>query len=80
MLILHPPSEEGDLEQGRPSMAGPRYPYANPVVPIQVTLARDEEAVGIESAATKVPPPAYGLWRESVVRCPVNIQEVNCAD
>jgi len=66
MLMLHPPSEEGDLErQDLPSMS--RYPYANPVAPIQVTLARDEEAVGIESAATKVPPPAYGLWRESVV-------------
>jgi hypothetical protein len=41
--------------------------YANPQTPIRVALARDEEAAGIESEATKVPPPAYGLWRESVV-------------
>jgi hypothetical protein len=36
-------------------------------MPIRVALARDEEAAGIESPATKIPPPAYGLWRESVV-------------
>lgn len=30
-------------------------------------MARDEEAAGIESDATKMEPPAYGLWRESVV-------------
>ncbi|PSR97610.1 hypothetical protein BD289DRAFT_81382 [Coniella lustricola] len=40
--------------------------YAVPRQPIRVVLARDEEAVGIESEATKVNPPAYGLWRESV--------------
>jgi len=67
MLLLHPPTEEDDLEQQNlPSMTGPGG-YANPVVPIRVVLARDEEAAGIESAATKVPPPVYGLWRESVV-------------
>lgn len=42
--------------------------YAIPREPIRVVLASDEEAVGIESAATKLSPPAYGLWRESVVR------------
>lgn len=47
-------------------MVGPGG-YAEPVVPIRVNLARDEEAAGIENDATKVPPPAYGLWRESVV-------------
>lgn len=41
--------------------------YAVPRQPIRVVLARDEEAVGIESETTKVNPPAYGLWRESVV-------------
>lgn len=41
--------------------------YAIPRQPIRVVLARDEEAAGIESEATKVNPPAYGLWRESVV-------------
>ncbi|KAK0744714.1 hypothetical protein B0T21DRAFT_280558 [Apiosordaria backusii] len=40
--------------------------YAVPREPIRVVLARDEEAVGIESEATKFGPPAYGLWRESV--------------
>lgn len=40
--------------------------YANPEHPIRVQILRDEEAAGIESEATKVPPPAYGLWRESV--------------
>jgi len=41
--------------------------YAVPREPIRVVLASDEDAVGIESAATKLSPPAYGLWRESVV-------------
>ncbi|KAG0653016.1 hypothetical protein D0Z07_0098 [Hyphodiscus hymeniophilus] len=64
MMLIHPPND-GDLEQQLPSMIGPGG-YANPAVPIQVALARDEEAAGIESEATKTPPPAYGLWRESV--------------
>jgi len=42
--------------------------YAIPRRPIRVVLARDEEAAGIESEATKTNPPAYGRWRESVVR------------
>jgi len=67
MLLLHPPAEGNDLErQNLPAMIGPGG-YADPVVPIRVVLARDEEAAGIESSATKVPPPVYGLWRESVV-------------
>ena len=41
--------------------------YAIPREPIRVVLARDEEAAGIESETTKTKPPAYGLWRESVV-------------
>lgn len=65
MMLIHPPGER-DLEQQLPSMVGPGG-YANPQVPIRVALVRDEEAVGIESEATKLPPPAYGLWRESVV-------------
>ncbi|KAK7402511.1 hypothetical protein QQX98_011755, partial [Neonectria punicea] len=44
---------------------GPRG-YAVPNRPIQVVLARDEEAAGVESEAGKSRPPAYGLWRESV--------------
>lgn len=67
MLIIHPPVEP-DLEEQQqlPPMTGIAG-YANPASPIRVTLARDEEAAGIESEATKLPPPAYGLWRESVV-------------
>lgn len=65
MMLIHPP-DDNDLEQQLPSMIGPGG-YANPEIPIQVALARDEEAAGIESEATKIPPPAYGLWRESVV-------------
>ena len=41
--------------------------YAIPNEPIRVVLARDEEAAGIASETSKVTPPAYGLWRESVV-------------
>lgn len=66
MMLISPPSDH-DLERGLPQMIGAGG-YANPPVPVQVTLARDEEAAGIESDATKTPPPAYGLWRESVVR------------
>jgi hypothetical protein len=64
MMIINPPEDEE--RQNLPSMIGPGG-YANPQTPIRVALARDEEAAGIESEATKLPPPAYGLWRESVV-------------
>jgi hypothetical protein len=64
MLILHPPDD--GQSQNLPAMVGPGG-YANPTQPIRVALARDEEAAGIENDATKLPPPAYGLWRESVV-------------
>jgi hypothetical protein len=67
MMIMHPPSDDDLENRNLPAMIGPGG-YANPVVPIRVALARDEEAAGIESEATKLPPPAYGLWRESVVR------------
>ena len=38
-----------------------------PRSPIRVMLARDEEEAGAQSENTKVVPPAYGFWRESVV-------------
>lgn len=41
--------------------------YAVPEEPIPVVLAQDEEARGMESESSKVTPPAYGLWRGSVV-------------
>ncbi|KAM3452061.1 hypothetical protein MY3296_004798 [Beauveria thailandica] len=40
--------------------------YAVPRRPMQVLLARDEEAAGGENATNKLTPPAYGFWRESV--------------
>ncbi|KAE8452731.1 hypothetical protein EG329_013003 [Mollisiaceae sp. DMI_Dod_QoI] len=65
MMIINPPDDTEQEQRGLPAMIGPGG-YANPVTPIRVALARDEEAAGIESDATKLPPPAYGLWRESV--------------
>lgn len=46
--------------------------YAQPERPIPVVLAGDEEALheseGPSREKVTVPPPAYGLWRSSVVR------------
>lgn len=66
MMIIKPPDDTEQSQRGLPAMIGPGG-YANPSTPIRVALARDEEAAGIENDATKLPPPAYGLWRESVV-------------
>lgn len=67
MILVRPRKQQGnsrnDIETGKYGHPG----YAIPVEPIRVVLARDEEAAGIESEATKLKPPAYGLWRESVV-------------
>lgn len=65
ILIVRPRRDEERRNQ-LPQMFGPGG-YAIPRQPIRVTLARDEEAAGLESEATKSQPPAYGLWRESVV-------------
>jgi len=72
MLILHPPTDE-EQAVGVPSGAG-FGGYAQPERPIRVVLARDEE-IGISgtgdnrsgSEGPTPPPPAYGLWRCSVV-------------
>jgi hypothetical protein len=57
-----------------PSTAGPEGFKPNRPIPVQ--LARDEEITAIDDEGTiheeklealKQPPPAYGLWRESVV-------------
>lgn len=67
ILIIHPPADDAlDQERLASTVRGPGG-YANPPRPIRVALVRDEEAAGIESEVTKLPPPAYGLWRESVV-------------
>lgn len=66
-LVFRPrPSAEQQRRNMLPRMYGPGG-YAIPRQPIRVVLARDEEAAGIESETTKMKPPAYGLWRESVV-------------
>lgn len=54
-----------------PSTVGP-LGYAQPERPIPVILARDEEIIAGDQEAGKVmpPPPAYGLWRGSVVSVP----------
>jgi hypothetical protein len=72
VLSMNPHSED-NLQTSMSGMVGPGG-YANPPQPIRVALVRDEEAAGIESEATKFPPPAYGLWRESVV---CNLKEVS---
>jgi hypothetical protein len=68
MLVVRGGRNQEDSENRSrlPQMYGPGG-YAIPREPIRVVLARDEEAAGIESEATKTNPPAYGLWRESVV-------------
>lgn len=66
LLIFRPKPTEERRRSRLPQMYGPGG-YAVPRQPIRVVLARDEEAAGIESDATKMNPPAYGLWRESVV-------------
>lgn len=66
MLIFRPKASGNERGHHRlPKSYGPSG-YAVPQTPIRVVLARDEEAVGIESETTKTKPPAYGLWRESV--------------
>lgn len=72
MMVVKSRKREQAAARGQlPEMAGPGG-YAIPRQPIPVVLARDEEAAGIESEATKTGPPAYGVWRESVVCfCPV---------
>ncbi|KAI1500291.1 hypothetical protein F5X99DRAFT_240393 [Biscogniauxia marginata] len=64
LLILRPRDEERARSQ-LPQYYGPGG-YAVPRRPIRVVLARDEEAAGIDSETSKLQPPAYGLWRESV--------------
>ncbi|KAH7390814.1 hypothetical protein DE146DRAFT_144100 [Phaeosphaeria sp. MPI-PUGE-AT-0046c] len=74
MLILNPPREED--RPHLPDMTGPEG--FQPIVPIRVHLARDEEAepemdrdverdLDLEKDnMPPPPPPAYGLWRSSV--------------
>jgi hypothetical protein len=75
MLILNPVSEITEAPRV-PNMTGPDG--FQPIVPIRVHLARDEEAElegrarnsmesnDPEKDKVTPPPPAYGLWRSSV--------------
>jgi hypothetical protein len=69
-LLVTRIARHGSAFQRVPSVVGP-LGYAQPEQPIHVVLARDEE-IAIENRVSlqmKVvaPPPAYGLWRSSVV-------------
>lgn len=65
-LLVFQPDRSHRRRTGAPNVFGPGG-YVVPPKPIPVVLARDEEAAGIEGGAVKLEPPAYGLWRESVV-------------
>lgn len=65
MLIIKPPNEDEE-QPPLPRLMEPGG-YAVPRRPIHVILAQDEEAAGMDNVANKLEPPAYGLWRESVV-------------
>lgn len=68
MLVAKARKRAQMVERGQaaPEMVGAGG-YTVPREPIPVVLARDEEVAGIQSEATKTGPPAYGVWRESVV-------------
>ena len=72
MMIFRSPTIE-DRPARVPSQIGPSG-YAQPQKPIPVVMMRDEEMAVSEDnedvagkAAILPPPPAYGLWRSSVV-------------
>lgn len=65
MIIIRPPQDD-DVERAPFPRQEPGG-YAVPRRPIHVILARDEEVVGNAEPSSKLEPPAYGLWRESVV-------------
>ena len=71
MLVLH--SRKRPLTCGVPSELDAEG-FAQPRKPIRVILARDEELglhehdeVAQPNSTITAPPPAYGLWRCSVV-------------
>lgn len=71
------PFHESSRHNRIPSTAGPEGFKPNRPIPVQ--LARDDEIAALDEEgllheekleAIKMPPPAYGLWRESVVSIP----------
>lgn len=77
MILLRGPRDEVATNRV-PSRVGPMG-YAQPERPIHVILARDEEiaADGEEREKVRPPPPAYGLWRSSVVSTYCPLQQCN---
>jgi hypothetical protein len=69
-MLVSRVAKHGSALRRVPSTVGP-LGYAQPERPIHIVLARDEEiaAENHETGRRKVapPPPAYGLWRSSVV-------------
>jgi len=65
MLVIRP-RQESDRRSHMQQLMVPGG-YAIPRQPIRVVLVQDEEVAGVESDTTKQKPPAYGMWRESVV-------------
>ena len=71
MLVLSPQKNQDPLR--RMSDLDLASGYAEPPQPIRVRLARDEElaleqeAEEADKSPVRPPPPAYGLWRGSVV-------------
>lgn len=76
-LLVIRKQREAAIRANRPPRYRGHTRYAVPPHPIHVVLARDEEVVGMETEATKAEPPAYGLWRETVVSCD---SQVYCTD
>lgn len=68
LLIVFRPEREARRRAARAARVPDVFQHGGYVVPpkpIPVVLARDEEAVGAQTETLR--PPAYGLWRESVV-------------
>jgi hypothetical protein len=78
MLVLRKSKSRPELVQV-PSRAG-SLGYVQPDSPIPVILARDEEVAAENDATVRekvvYPPPAYGLWRSSVVSIATSLTPV----
>jgi len=67
LLVFQPDRKNRRRRRGQVPDLMAQGGYVVPPKPIPVLLARDEEVAGAQSEASKLKPPAYGLWRESVV-------------
>ncbi|GJN69959.1 hypothetical protein VFPFJ_09708 [Purpureocillium lilacinum] len=66
LLVFQPDRKNRRRRRGQVPDLMAQGGYVVPPKPIPVLLARDEEVAGAQSEASKLKPPAYGLWRESV--------------